>query len=88
MADPYEVTIAPRARRDLRKLPEKVATACVEFVAGPLRDNPQRVGKPLIGELAGSRSARRGSYRIVYSIDEDARRILIEHIDHRSSVYR
>ncbi len=88
MAQPYEVSFSSRARRDLHKLPEKIAVACAEFVVGPLAANPQRLGKPLIGQFAGSRSARRGSYRIIYSIDEDACRIVIEHIDHRATVYR
>lgn len=88
MAEPYAVTFAPRARRDLRRLPEKVAAACVEFVAGPLAENPHRVGKPLVGPLAGRRSARRGSYRIIYTLDEDQRRVEVLHIDHRASAYR
>jgi mRNA-degrading endonuclease RelE of RelBE toxin-antitoxin system len=32
----YTVTYAPRAQRDLRKLPEKIATACVEFICAVL----------------------------------------------------
>ena len=45
--EPYSYSFAPRAVRDLEKLPEAVAAACVEFVAGVLRENPRRLGKPL-----------------------------------------
>jgi mRNA interferase RelE/StbE len=65
-----------------------MATACVEFIFGPLADNPQRVGKPLRGELGGLHSARRGDYRVIYGVVEDARTVEIVHIDRRSDVYR
>lgn len=88
MTEPYQVRITARADRDLQRLPEKIATACVEFIFGPLADDPNRVGKPLRDELVGLHSARRGDYRIVYEIDGDARRIDILHVDRRSDVYR
>lgn len=65
-----------------------MATACVEFIFGPLAENPQRVGKPLRGELNGLHSARRGDYRVIYGMVEDARTVEILHIDRRSDVYR
>jgi mRNA-degrading endonuclease RelE of RelBE toxin-antitoxin system len=86
---PYDYGFAPRAVRDLEKLPESVAAACVEFIAGPLRDNPRRLGKPLLrGQWVGLWTARRGSYRVIYRLDDDRRRIQVVHIDHRSHVYR
>lgn len=88
MSEPYQIQIAARAARDLQRLPEKIATACVEFIFGPLVENPRRVGKPLRDELVGLQSARRGDYRVVYAIVEDARRIEIVHIDRRSDIYR
>jgi mRNA-degrading endonuclease RelE of RelBE toxin-antitoxin system len=88
VTEPYQVRITARADRDLQRLPEKIATACVEFIFGPLADDPNRVGKPLRDELVGLHSARRGDYRIVYEIDGDARRIDILHVDRRSDVYR
>lgn len=88
MSDPYKVQITARAARDLQRLPEKIATACVEFILGPLAENPRRVGKPLRDELVGLQSARRGDYRVVCAIVEDTRRIEIVHIDRRSDVYR
>jgi ABC-type antimicrobial peptide transport system permease subunit len=49
---------------------------------------PRRVGKPLGRELAGSFSARRGPYRLIYDVDDDAQRGDVLRIDHRSDVYR
>ena len=66
----YAVRITTKATKDLRQLPEKVAAACLEFVFGPLAENPHRVGKPLLGEFRGLRSAWRGSYRVVYAVHD------------------
>lgn len=84
----YTVSYAPRARRDLRKLPEKVATACVEFIRAVLAEEPYRVGKPLTSSWEGYHSARRSDWRIIYRIDDH--RVLIEvvTIAHRADSYR
>jgi mRNA interferase RelE/StbE len=86
--EPYEVAWTPTGKRDLSKLPEKVATAVIEFVYGSLSDNPQRLGHALHLELLGMHSARRGDYRVIYRIDETQLVIHIAAIDHRSDVYR
>jgi mRNA-degrading endonuclease RelE of RelBE toxin-antitoxin system len=88
----YRLSLAPAARRALTEappagLPLAVAMAVGEFISGPLLDNPHRVGKPLVRELAGYHSARRGAYRVVYRIDDDARLVHVVRIDHRADVY-
>lgn len=85
---PYRIRISARAARDLQRTPEEVAAACVEFIFGPLAENPRRVGKPLRDELTGLHSARRGDYRIVYAIADAALEVQILHIMRRSDVYR
>ncbi len=84
----YEIRVSARAERDLVRLPEKIGSACVEFIFGPLGNDPYRLGGPLTGQLAGLRAARRGSYRISYQVDDQAQRIDVVHIDHRGGVYR
>jgi mRNA interferase RelE/StbE len=86
--EPFEIAWSPSALRDLARLPEKIATAAVEFVYGALADNPRRVGHELRFELEGKRSANRGDYRIVYEIDDQTRVVTILAIDHRSKIYR
>jgi mRNA interferase RelE/StbE len=87
-ATPYSISWTATAQRDLRRLPEKIATAVVEFVYGSLADNPQRVGRALHLELVDHHAARRGEYRIVYRIDDEEHVVLIVHVDHRADVYR
>ncbi len=90
MADePYELVLArPAARAIAHDLPESIATAVIDFVTGPLIENPHRVGRALRNELAGVHSARRGTYRVLYRIDDDAREVIVLRIEHRGDVYR
>ncbi|WP_322753658.1 type II toxin-antitoxin system RelE/ParE family toxin [Frankia sp. Cas3] len=88
MTDTYETAFTAPTRRTLRRLPEKVATAVVEFLYGSLAANPHRVGKPLQLQLAGLHSARRGDYRIIYHVDTDNHRVEVVAIEHRADVYR
>lgn len=85
MPQAYDIAWTPTAKRALQRLPEKVATAAVEFIYGPLAENPHRVGKALRFELEGLHSARRGDYRIIYRIDN---LVTITAIEHRADIYR
>ena len=79
----------PTRRAISQSLPEQVAAAAVEFITGPLLDNPRRIGKPLREELAGLWSARLGTeWRVVYRIDESKHSVVVEDIQHRLTVYR
>lgn len=85
----YHLTISPTARRQLsEQLPEAVAFAAHEFIVGPLLDNPRRVGKRLRPPLDDRHSARRGTYRVIYRIDEDLRRVTVVGVFSRSNAYR
>jgi len=87
--DPYELVLTPPATRAIRsKLPEGAAAAVIEFLTGALVNNPHRVGKRLRGDLAGIHSARRGTYRVLYRINEPRREVVVLRIDHRRDAYR
>jgi mRNA-degrading endonuclease RelE of RelBE toxin-antitoxin system len=84
----FAIAWTAAARRALTRLPEKVATAVVEFLYGSLAEAPHRVGKALKLGLEGLHSARRGDYRVIYRIDDDQRLVTIIAIEHRSDIYR
>ncbi len=84
----WTVVVAAPAERSRSRLSESVAAAIVEFILGPLTEAPTMVGKPLQRELSGYWSARRGSYRVSYRLDDDRGQIIVVRIDHRSDVYR
>jgi mRNA interferase RelE/StbE len=85
----YAVLFSRQARRNLHEdLPLDVAAAAMETIAGPLATNPHRVGKPLDDPFDGYHSARRGTYRIIYRINEDKHTVEIHSIRHRRDAYR
>jgi mRNA-degrading endonuclease RelE of RelBE toxin-antitoxin system len=81
----YELVLTPPAIRN--GLPEAVAAAVIEFMTGPLVSSPRRVGKMLRRELAGIWSARRGTYRVLYRINDDPKEVVVLRIEHRRDVY-
>ncbi len=86
---PYELVLTPPAIRAVQSgLPEGIAAAVIEFLTGALVDNPQRVGKQLRGDLAGIHAARRGTYRVLYRINEAQREVVVLRIEHRRDAYR
>jgi mRNA interferase RelE/StbE len=84
----FSIAWTAASRRALTRLPEKAATAVIEFLYGSLSENPHRVGKPLKLGLEGLHSARRGDFRVIYRIDHEAQCGTVVAIDHRSDIYR
>jgi len=85
----YELVLTPPAVRAIQsELPEAVAAAVIEFMTGPLVENPRLVGKMLRRELEGIWSARRGTYRVLYRINDHVDEVVVLRIDHRRDVYR
>jgi len=87
--DPFTLRVSGPAKRALAvRLPEGVAAAVVEFVTGDMLQAPHRVGKKLLGELTGQWSARRGNYRVIYTIDDERRIVTVLVVEHRRDAYR
>ncbi len=85
----HTLIITPTARRQLAQhLPQAVAFAAHEFIVRALLDNPQRVGKRLQAPFDGRRVARRGTYRVIYRIDDTERTVTVIDIAHRREAYR
>jgi mRNA interferase RelE/StbE len=85
----HDLAITPTARRQLtEQLPEAVAAAAYAFIVGPLLDNPHRVGKQLRPPLDDRHSARRGTYRVIYRIDDLRRTVTVVDVAHRRDAYR
>jgi mRNA interferase RelE/StbE len=85
----YVLRTTPTAWRALSEtLPEAVAVAAYEFMTGPLLADPYRVGKRLLPPLDDRLSARRGTYRIIYRVDDRARVVTVVDVAHRRDMYR
>jgi mRNA interferase RelE/StbE len=87
--DLYKLRTTSAVRRALGEvLPEAVAAAAYEFITGPLLREPYRVGKRLLPPMEDLFSVRRGTYRIIYRIDDKNRVVTVVDVDHRRDVYR
>ncbi|MGO8726568.1 MAG: type II toxin-antitoxin system RelE family toxin [Streptosporangiaceae bacterium] len=89
VTEPYTLRTTPTVRRALAAiLPEAVAAAAYEFITGPLLEQPYRVGKRLLPPLEDRFSARRGTYRVIYRVDDASRVVTVVDIGHRRDIYR
>ena len=87
--EPYELRTTSTVRRALSDiLPEAVAAAAYEFITGPLLTDPHRIGKRLLPPMNDRFSARRGTYRVIYRIDDKARVVTVVDVAHRRDAYR
>ncbi len=70
MSDRDELIVAgPAAQSIAEELPEPVAVAVIDFITAALLDAPRRVGRQLCQVFTGVWAARRGTYRVLYRID-------------------
>ena len=74
----WPVFITPAAQRMLQAIPDGRIRGKVGDVIDRLRQEPEKQGKTLLGELAGYRSVRAVGqrYRIIYKV-EKSREIII-----------
>jgi mRNA interferase RelE/StbE len=84
----YRAVLTGAALRSLHAVPPRVAEPLVAFIFGSLAADPRRRGKPLQRELEGRWAARRGEFRIVYRLDDDAKTMYVLMIAHRADAYR
>ena len=85
----YELRTTSTVRRALSEtLPETVAVAAYEFITGPLLADPHRIGKRLLPPMDDRFSARRGTYRVIYRIDDKDRVVTVVDVAHRRDACR
>ncbi len=84
----YEVVLAHEAQSIYASaapaLAKKIAR-CLEQLQQTPRTHPNI--KALKGQLAGYYRYRLGDYRVVYSLNDETRRVLVVTIAHRKEVY-
>jgi mRNA interferase RelE/StbE len=86
---PYRLRSTPTVRRALGEtVPEAAAIAAYEFMTGPVLRQPYRVGKRLLPPLDDRFSARRGTYRIIYRVDDKSRVVTVVDVVHRRDACR
>ena len=87
--EPYDLRTTSTIRRALSDtLPEAVAAAAYGFITGSLLADPHRIGKRLLPPMDDRFSARRGTYRVIYRIDDKDRLVTVVDVPPRRDAYR
>ena len=85
----WKVILTKKAKKDLDKLDNKIASRVREALADIEKlDNPRLLGHALTGPLSDLWSYRIGDYRAVCKIKDNEIIILVVEIEHRSKVYK
>jgi mRNA interferase RelE/StbE len=82
----WTVEIKPSAIKELRKLDVGHRERILDFIERKAAENPRGFGKPLTD--TDFWRYRVGEYRVVCSLDDKTRKILVLRIAHRREVYR
>ncbi|MFQ5874520.1 MAG: type II toxin-antitoxin system RelE/ParE family toxin [Dehalococcoidia bacterium] len=82
----YQVRAVPAAEREIEKLPSSVHTRISGRILS-LEDNPRPRGTR---KLSGREEYRLrvGDYRVLYTIDDSNRVVIVFAVGHRREVYR
>ena len=74
----WQLIYHPDVQQDLIRLGSAAANRVLDVIEERIRDGePDKLGKPLRGALAGCRRIRTGNTRIVYKVDGLAIQVLI-----------
>jgi len=82
----YKVIVKPSAQKDLNKLQIGVVKKIVTSI-NQLSSNPRPVGVQKLSDDEGYR-IRSGNYRILFTIKDKVKSILIYRIKHRKDAYK
>ncbi len=84
---PYSVRARPSVQKDLRRLPEDIRDR-IRTLIQELAHNPYPAGVVKLRGRQHTYRIRAGDYRVVYEVDDTIRHVLVQHVRHRSDVYR
>jgi mRNA interferase RelE/StbE len=84
----FQIVFTAAARRRMARLPLVVAAAIYEHLTGPVAENPYRLGQRLDPPFDDVWVTRRGEYRVMYAIDDQARVVGVIAVAHRRDAYR
>jgi mRNA interferase RelE/StbE len=80
----FTVLLHPKAAKVLEKIEKSIRVRITEKLR-ELRDDPEKVGKPL--KYSDFWSLKVGDYRAIYEINRDKNQVVILFIGHRKKVY-
>jgi len=84
----YTVVFSRTAANKLKKIDRLQAYRLLKRLQKLSDEMPGAVLEPLKGDLKGSYKLRVGDYRVIFQVDWEQQRIVVENIDHRSRIYK
>lgn len=84
----YRIQIKPSASKELDLIGTKKDRQRIVTRIQKLADNPRPTGCEKLEAKEDKYRLRQGRYRVVYSIDDQRRLIIVIKIGHRKDVYR
>ncbi len=85
---PYDVTFRPETEQDFKRLDAQIAERILRKIKWLSENFELITPQPLKGEWKGKFKLRIGDYRVVYSVNEEEKRITIHMAGHRQEVYK
>jgi mRNA interferase RelE/StbE len=82
----YAIEVLPAAERDLRKVHPQIR-ARIRGAVLKLAANPRPPGARALRDRPGYLRVRVADYRIIYTIEDDALRVVVVRLGHRRDVY-
>ena len=82
----YRVFIKPSAARELEAIPKKDRVRLTTKISN-LADNPRPSGSEKLSAQKQYR-VRQGRYRVIYSISDAEKTVLVVKVAHRREIYR
>lgn len=73
--------------KDIPALPPSIRKTVKRAIEERLTVDPVGLGKPLRYSLKGYRRLRVGDYRVIYSVEEAEKRVIVAAIGHRKDIY-
>jgi mRNA interferase RelE/StbE len=84
----YSLSIKPSAAKELQSISDKVTlTRLIEKVKS-LATQPRPSGSEKLAGRPNLYRVRQGNYRVIYSVDDEARVVDVVKVGHRKDVYR
>lgn len=82
----YQVFLETVAKRELEVLPKEIRRQIMDVI-DDLEKEPRSQGSKKLTHKEGYR-VRKGNYRLLYTINDKTRKVVIYRIGHRREIYR
>ena len=84
----YRIQLMPQAANDLRRLDKPIAQRIINKLRRQSQNFNDLTLETLTGELRGFYKLRVGSYRVIYTVNQEKHLLMVHLIGHRRDIYK